>query len=344
MKRTSTALITRHIGHTLNAWMRRNLEQRLGGEDYQLLKDARIADKLPENATSAEVRIKLPEPEQRLSAFDGQTGGAVVPYGWLLEQVSGERDNANVFRRLATRVPVPDTTTGGQAFIANISGEATREGEGKTATETDIATGRWVFNFDTYKTGMRKIPSELVQDGGSALEQGLTVAFINELYRAERRYITYVLATSDKVPSVSAGASGSITLEDCLNAIASLGEKFADNPNIGIVMHPTVASALRRAKDGNGRYLSDPNLSYSRVAGMQLFLNSAMPSSLESGTVSAYIGDFNAGLAIADTGSITIKQYVERFAESDEVGMRGILRSAVAVTNAGDSPLVKLVH
>jgi len=98
----------------------------------------------------------------------------------------------------------------------------------------------------------------------------------------------------------------------------------------------TTEAAIRKLKDGEGRYRWQPPIQEGRPAlllGRPIVNPEGMPD-IGAGTYPIVFGDFMAGYKIRDRKGLTIQRLVERYAEYEQTGFKIVSRTGGQVTLA----------
>ncbi|MFH2095500.1 MAG: phage major capsid protein [Bacteroidota bacterium] len=98
----------------------------------------------------------------------------------------------------------------------------------------------------------------------------------------------------------------------------------------------TTEAAIRKLKDGEGRYLWQPPVQEGRPAlllGKPIVNPEGMPD-IGAGTYPIVFGDFMAGYKIRDRKGLTVQRLVERYAEYEQTGFKIVSRTGGQVTLA----------
>ncbi len=104
----------------------------------------------------------------------------------------------------------------------------------------------------------------------------------------------------------TASATNAITWDEVFDLQGSLDPAYANRPGVGFMVHPTVATYLRKLKDSSNRYywdLSIPEASNAqgnaqgiagRISGFPVYLNPAMDSAFSTNKRLVLFGDFSS--------------------------------------------------
>jgi HK97 family phage major capsid protein len=110
--------------------------------------------------------------------------------------------------------------------------------------------------------------------------------------------------------------------------------------------HQGMALYLRKLRDANGRYLwkaaRGPN-GEDLFAGRPIVFNQYMSSTPTAGTVSLLYGQLDK-IIVRDVKEVRIRRLDERYAEFDQLGLAGFLRSDWNLADAGTKPIQALTQ
>lgn len=126
---------------------------------------------------------------------------------------------------------------------------------------------------------------------------------------------------------------GALTLDDLLDAIALLMAANVDTSKVRIFMRSATFVALRKVKDGQQRYLVQPDPTADgvfRLHGLPITITNAIP--VDAGTTSVILADMSK-VAVARDMAPTVTVLRERYADYDETGLRVVGRYDVGVLN-----------
>lgn len=194
------------------------------------------------------------------------------------------------------------------------------------------------------------IAVDTLEDAEANLEQELNDAFSRAFAEAEDD--AFAVGAGDDSPRGVAAHAG----VQALYVASGVAAALADANNNGIdalidVMHTpkktyringswafnsTTEAAIRKLKDGEGRYIWQPGAQLGTPALLlgRPIVNPEGMADIGAGTYPIVFGDFMAGYKIRDRKGITVQRLVERYAELDQVGFKIVKRVGGDVTLA----------
>jgi HK97 family phage major capsid protein len=288
-------------------------------------------------AKNFDFRLDTRSRQQRALTTTGATTGAtLIPEGFgpslerALSAFGGVREVADVIR-----------TTSGNSMPWPTGDDTSNTGE-LLAENTEVAYADPAFSavtFSAYKFSSKgiKVPFELLEDNAINLESLLGEMIGERLGRIQGTYFTTGTGTGQP-QGVVTGASAGIT---AAGAAAIVGTEIVrlyhsinpayrnPGPQFGYMCNDGVLAALAILVDGNSQPLfqasfreGQPHMFY----GQKVFINQHMQATLATATVTVLCGDFSA-YKVRDVGVVRLKRLEERWAELDQVGFLGFLRS-----------------
>jgi HK97 family phage major capsid protein len=299
-----------------------------------------------ETADQGFVEIQLPPMRNALSTLDGSQGGFTT-YDGLLGAWQLAMDSLSL-RGLTTLERVP---RGGQWTIPTVD-DVANEGqillENTISTTQDVVFGAKVAKPTTLGSRWVRVPNSLLEDGERYSEQligvlGRRVARLQNRLAIEGTGVGQPLGLTKAVSTASAtaGAITTANIGDLLNA-ASSSVYDDENNRPTFVMHKTIWTTLLKSLDGAGKpiWIGDDAL---RLAGFGVVLNSAMPAVMTAGTVSVLFGDFKR-VKTVEANEMRLVSDGETLGEYNVTRFQAILRTDIVLPDAGDHPIVGLLH
>lgn len=279
------------------------------------------------------------------------TGGYTIPKGFVanlemaLLQFGGVRQVANVFR-----------TESGNDLSWPTANDTGNSGELLTEnTETAYLDATFgVVTFYAYKFGSKlvKVPSELLQDSAFDIAAVLGQMMGERIGRIEASYFTTGTGSSQPHGIVTASTAGkttasasAITAEEILDLVHSVDPAYRMQ-GCGFMFHDNILLALRKLKDGEGRYLWQAGMVAGEpdtLWGYPIYINQSMASSITNNAKTMLFGQLNK-FAVRDVQSIRIRRLVERFAEYDQEGFVAFTRTDSRLLDAGTHPIKHLLQ
>lgn len=289
-----------------------------------------------------------------LSSQSGVAGNFTVPEGFVtsleraLLQFNGIRGVADVMRTVGGN-DMPWPTINSTSNKGRILGENVTD-----STTLEPTFGRVIFRAYKYTSDFIKVPVELLEDSAFQLAsllgelQGEAIGRIQADHfttgtgvNQPTGVVTSILAASATQAAASATA---IAFDDIINLQHSVDPAY--RAGAIFMCHDSILAAIRKLKDGQGRYLWSSGTQVGApdtINGAPVVNNQSMDSSIASGAESLLYGDFSK-YKIRDAGDIRMVRLNERFADSDQVAFIAFLRSDGNLLNAGVAPIKALQH
>lgn len=291
--------------------------------------------------TAEEVRTAL-------SAITGAAGGFTVPEGFVNElevallAYGGVRQVASVIRTASgADLPWPTVNDTGN------TGE--RLGENTAVTEdTGVASafGSTVLRAHKFSSKLILVPNELLTDSAFDMVQFLGSVIGERIGRKQNTDFTTAagaspqgIVTGATLGKTTSGATA-ITFSEVIDLIHSVDPAYRAL-GCGFMFHDNVALYLRKLVDGNGVYLWQPSVQVGipdRISGYPFTINQDMASAVTTGLKTMLFGQLSK-YKIRDVQSVRIRRLTERYAEYDQEGFVGFLRSDGALLDAGTHPV-----
>ena len=149
-----------------------------------------------------------------------------------------------------------------------------------------------------------------------------------------------LVGTADKIDGLSgvtltksAQAATAVTADELILLQGKVKDAF--QANAGWIMSPVTRDAIRTLKDGEDRYLLNPDyregFGYT-LLGKPVFVSDNMPD-MAAGTKAIYYGDMS-GLALKVSEELNIEVLRERFATEHAIGVLGFMECDAKIENA----------
>ena len=292
--------------------------------------------------------------ETKLMSVDRDPGGGY----WVKPQMSS-RISTIIFETSPIRpfAAVENITTDALEMIADLNQAAFGwVGEHETRAETD-----------TPDIGLRIIPAheqyaeprvtqKLVDDAGFDVEAWLSRKVAARFARAEatafvtgtgvaqpRGFTTYPNGTADKqIEQIASGTDAAVTADGIKDLVYSIKSPYLRNARF--MMARLTIRDVRKLKDGQGRYLWEPNLKIGEPQSLEGYpLHQADDmAAVASASLSIVFGDFNTAYTIVDrmgtrvlrdpfTAKPNIKLYTTRRVGGDVVNFEAIKLQILSV-------------
>jgi HK97 family phage major capsid protein len=251
-------------------------------------------------------------------------GGYLVPDEYdnrLIEKLKEE----NIFRKLCH----PVSTSGDHKInIAATTPAAAWIDEGEALTWGDATFAQVLLDAHKLHVAI-KVTEELLYDSKFNLETFIINAFSKALANAEENAfingtgsgqpLGILAATGGADVGVTTASSTAITADEIINLIYSLKRPY--RKNAAFIMNDQTVAAIRKLKDGEGKYLWQPALVLGepdKLLGYPVYTSEFMPT-IEAGAKTIAFGDFDY-YNIGDRGSRSFQELKELFAGNGMVG------------------------
>lgn len=337
----------RDIKTARQAWARAQYGFKLTRDHVEACKRVGI------NPRAKELRLRLGSPATRAERFEKRAltvttsgGGYMIAedYSFDLEQKLVDFSNVRgICRELQTEngadLPWPtedDTGNTGELLAIN--------------TEVAYADPSFAsVTFGAYKFSSKGVivPNELMQDSAFDVDSLVFGEVGARIGRVQSTYFTTGTGSSQPkgvVACASAGittaAAAAFTADELTRLAHSVDPAYRMGASVGYMMKDDVLAYALMLKDSNGRPLlresyaqgagTSANKSNLVCNGFPVFVNQAMTGLTANVPVTAtkhvLFGDY-AKFVVRDAGSVRLRRLDERWAEKDQVGFIGFLRS-----------------
>ncbi len=234
-----------------------------------------------------------------------------------------------------------DTSNTGQ-----IVGEATQDD-----TEVDPSLGSVTLKAYKFDSKWIKVSLEMLQDTAYPLESYIFNIAGERIGRAMNTYTTVGTGVAQPAGFLTAGTLGKTTAsaagfayEELLDLIHSIDAGYRNSPNFRLAFHDTTLAAIRKLKDGSGRYIFDAGTpgAPSSVLSYRYVVDNDMPT-LANGANAKVIaaGDFGRYF-VRDVTGVTVIRATELFAAAGLIGYRVFSRHDANLTDANAIKYLKL--
>ncbi len=278
-------------------------------------------------------------------------GGYTIPEGFVnnleqaLLQFGGIREMADVMRTASGNdLPWPtvnDTTVKG-AII----------GENSAVTGGDMTFSTVIFRAYKYYSKLILCPAELIEDSAFNLPAFIGEACGIRIGRIQADHFTTGTGAGQPYGAVTQATLGktatsatAISADDIMDLAQSVDPAYRKT-GCAFSMNDAILFAVKKLKDGMGRYLMQPSLamgSPDTLLGYPISINQSMDSTVSSGKKTILFGQ-HSKYKIRDVAEIRLRRLVERYAEYDQEGFIMFMRSDGNLLDAGTHPLKYMVH
>lgn len=274
------------------------------------------------------------------------SGGAIVPEGFVnrlevaLLQFGGIRKVAEVMRTTSGQdLPWPtvnDTTVKGSILSENTA-----------VTGSDMTFGKIVLHAYKYTSGLVLVPVELMEDAAFQLAPFLGNALGMRIGRIQSDHFTTGTGAAQPTGCITAATTGvtsavatALTADDIYTLKHQVDPAYRElDPSF--MMHDLILLALKKLKDGMGRYLWQTSLAGGApdtLDGDPIVINQSMDSTLASGKKVMSYGAHSKYI-IRDVSEVRLRRLVERYADADQEGFVMFARADGNLLDAGTHPV-----
>lgn len=275
-------------------------------------------------------------PEAKADLVENATGELLVPTDYA-GTILRELPRQGVIRNLATIRPTSSNKVDVGAVVINAAGwgkletgTAATDGLGANPGEKDTIT---VHDLNA----LVKLGRDELEDSDDNLAEIIRQALALKFGEQEDDAFANgsgtgqpwgIAASADVTQGVAAAAGETVTSDELKKVMFAVPAQFRRN---GVwLVHSGVEEAIALLKDGDNRYLLQPNASLgepSTLFGKPLHVADGLPAMAATddagaGTNKSLIfGDVRSGYMIADRRRLTVQRLEERYAEEGKVGL-----------------------
>jgi HK97 family phage major capsid protein len=206
---------------------------------------------------------------------------------------------------------------------------ATDEPAGDALQESEATYASLLISMS--KTGyVTKIANELISDVGFDLEGTLVEQSANAL-GTRINQIVHAAVTAVATAGGTAGTATAITADELISLQFSADGLVRQLPGSGYMVNTSTLGAIRRIKDGDGRFVLDPVVGGpTTILGLPVFENPAI-ASIASAAKPVFFGHWPS-VKISTTG-IDVAVSQDAFFANDITAFRYITRLGAGVAN-----------
>jgi HK97 family phage major capsid protein len=277
-------------------------------------------------------------PEGFATAFET----ALLAYGYMLQV-------ADVMTT-PTAAPLPwptanDTSNKGRRLNQNAAVD-------NTGANTAYPTfGAVVFYAYKYTSDEILVPFELIRDNAVGLVEWLGEALGIRIGRVENDDWTNGtgadqpkgIVTACTVGKTAASATA-IKWDEVIDLEHSVDPAYRNNPGVGYMCHDGIIQALRKLKDGEGRYLWQMSANSGepdRLNARPITRNQSMQATVATGKQTLLFGDLTK-YKIRRVGSLRMYRLVERYRDNDQDAFLAFEEADGNLIDAGTHPVKSL--
>lgn len=279
----------------------------------------------------------------------GTSGGYTVPEGFYGQLISAEL----AFGGMIEAAFVFDTDTGNPLPIPtdnDTANEGVIIGENTQATEQDVTFGATTLNAHTYSSKLVRVANQLLQDSAFNLEAFLASKLGTRLARVQNRHTTVGSGASQPTGAVNASTLGvtaasasAIAADELIDLEHSVDPAYRMNARY--MMADSTLKAIKKLKDGEGRYLWTSGLAFKEpdsINGHRYVINQHM-AAIGTGNKPMLFGDFTK-YWIRRVRGVQVLRLTERYADYNQTGFLAFQRLDGNLIDAGTNPIKHLIN
>ena len=212
--------------------------------------------------------------------------------------------------------------------------------ENTQVTEQDVTFGTANIDAYMYTSKMVRVSYQLMQDSAFDLGAWLPRKLGTRLGRILNQHFTTGtgtnqpdgIVTSATVGATSTGsfaATGGVSFDNLIDLIEALDPAYGGGEGLKFMGHQSVRKAIRKLKDGQGRYLWEPSVKEgvpNQVQGYPFILNNDMPT-LAASSKSLLFGNIRDAYLIRIVRDMQTMRLQERYADFLQVGFLAFERA-----------------
>jgi HK97 family phage major capsid protein len=226
-------------------------------------------------------------------------------------------------------------------------------GESEAVTEDDPSFGQVTWNAYKFSSNLIKVPFELLRDNAVNLAQVLSEMLGERLGRIQNTKYTVgtgsgtakgIVVCADA--GVTAASATAIAFDEIIDLEHSLDPSRRRMAGVGYMFHDNVLKALRKLKDGEGRYLWQAGANTGAPDTLNTYpytINQDMASSIASSAITILFGQMSK-YKIRQVNSIRMYRLEERYRDNDQDGFVAFIEGDGNLLDAGDGPVKKLTQ
>lgn len=279
----------------------------------------------------------------------GSAGGYTVPEGFYGQMISAEL----AFGGMLEASYVFDTTSGNDLPIPtdnDTSNEGQILGENIQTDQQDVVFGAVTLGAHTYSSKLVLVANQLLQDSAFNLDAFLSAKLGTRIARVVNRHCTVGTAASQPSGAVTASTLGvtaasasAIAADELIDLEHSVDPAYRMAARY--MMADSTLKALKKLKDGDGRYLWTSGLMIKEpdtINGHPYTVNQHM-AAIGSGNKSMLFGDFSKYFIRRVVG-VQVLRLTERYADYNQTGFLAFQRWDGKLVDAGTNPIKHLVN
>jgi len=312
-------------------------------EDEAVQFRAAAFDKWVRFGFDGEKTVWTPEEKRALSSASDGTGGFLVPVDWESGIIMNAYDMAELR-------PICQVGRTGRDVVqlGSLSKPTVAWGRQnlEISTQTLTAGAQRISIYDLRAIAL--LSNNTLEDAEADINAELSDAFARAVAEAEDD--AFAVGAGDDSPK---GVAGDSRVQD-LAVAGGIATALSDATHNGVdalldclytpkktyrkngrwAFNSTTEAAIRKLKDGEGKYLWQPPVQMGAPAlllGKPIVNPEGMPE-ITTNTYPIVFGDFKAGYKIRDRKGLTVQRLIERYAEYDQTGFKIVKRVGGMVT------------
>lgn len=256
-------------------------------------------------------------------------------------------------RALAQRVQTATGATLPWPTVTDTSNTGEILAEATTATTSADPTFG-VVNIGAFKFSSKAvlISVELIEDSFFDLATFMGTMLGRRIGRINNTKFTVGAGTTEPTgllvgaaTGVTAAATNAFTFDEIIDLVHSVDLAYRGMPGTGFMAHDTAIKAIRKLKDGNGRYIWEPSGQLGQpdnVLGYPITPNNDMASAFTTGQKLLGFGNVQQALVVRDAGAVRFVRSDERFVLEHQVAFLAWQRSSSEVVDSTAFKYLKL--
>lgn len=263
--------------------------------------------------------------EQRAQAVGtGAAGGFLAPASFMQRLETALRTHDALFD-LSTVFETDRGTSAGYPILDDGANTATEVAENAASSEVDAVFSSITFAPTTWRTGIVRSSAEVVNDSAFDFPGMLAGAFGKRLAKGVGASHTATLLTEAE-SGVTAASATAVTADELWSLVGSVDEEFG--PRAVWLMRYSSYVAIRKLKDSSARYQFPIETIDGRPAllGRPVYFSPAM-GALSAGAKPIAFGDMSKFVRRI-AGPLVVNVLHERYAEANQIGYEGFLRTS----------------
>ena len=336
-------------GALLRAWFRTGAKKKLTAEQRAACEAAGFNPKAKHFSIRLGASRGMQKRDQSVGTASAGGYGVAQDFSYKLDRALKAFSNVrgvcpSFTSATGADMPYPtldDTSNIGELLAENTNGIA----------PTDLTFGVVTFKGYKYSTKGLLVSNEFLNDESIDLETVIADALGERLGRIQGTHFTTGDNSSKPQGIVTAAGTGvtavsatTFTSDELINLFFKVDPAYRASDNFGWMMNDAVVAFVTLLKDSQGRPLYQQSFregAPDTILGKPLHTNQFMDSAFTTGKKLVLAGDFNKYL-IRDIGTLRMRRLEERYAEKDQVGFIGFLRSDGRALNAAALKLLVL--